>query len=1015
MITVITGAAVAFFQSTRVERFVSRNYADLARAQLAADAAAAAAQALVTSLFTNYPDSATAWTLMADVGSASSQGFTTFYFRTTDTNGLRSDGANAATPASLPVFLFAHPLASGGNAVQKSAYAAASAFNNTNTPGNAPGLSPQNSVDLNADNWIGTPPGGSRPVLRGKWVELLQNPTQPKNTNRNAAGQPINPVIARYAFWAEDESFRVNLNVADARPRTTNQGTNPSDIVLQGAITNTSPDALATGIAGMKTLFRSNLPTPGFISFASGADTNTFETNKFVISTHSSALNFSRGGTLRLNLNQVVTNTNDPTIVRNGLDRIIAAITNQSGTNVTNSSQRTAGMPLFGQRAYRAPPFNSNSANDTIVPPQQSLTYLQRIAANIWDYMDLDSQPTIVNSDSTIRQDKGIVKAAVNETNTAPSDILAFGKEPLPLLTEYGLRVVKTRWDPVGTGADFEFFVYHYFEFWNPTTVEIPVRNSAPPTAENPGSPLADASIQVYNMYNFDAGNTGTRFLQVGTNPVVNHPAPPPALFLALTNFRGLVSFPPNSFTVLTTDPNPSSVSPAAVTYIEPNNFIRYFGRASTNLILAQVGSGFSRAGSASTDYDLRIKLYNSTGLLDSFSALATVPNVGAPPLRIDQAFGQDVMYCSLRGNVSGSYSGRSGDPRSLNEQQFVLKYVPNAQDLDQTRFYNSSFNSFGTLIGSTPFVFPTNWSDWSPANPTGPSQAPYRHLNSNLITIGSLGDVYDPAFVSDTNSSEVILRKRGGGRTLKIGQSDLLNPSLNPNAVWDGTETNASRNWTSWRLADVFSVTNAVTQPGLININGALRDNGLSLRATALGLIYDQPPAGAQQTAGRALNVSGFVSAVRTNLAGTFVGSQPDTNPGNDLIFWERGQLGELADAVGRPLFSSPVNNSIAGVSLATAQDRGREELVRRLMELICTRGNTYTIYAIGQSLDPRTGRPVATQRLKRTFRIDPVFNPPLPDDGGFSASSSGTGGATDRFRRPSSFSVTTLHTTSQ
>jgi len=242
-----------------------------------------------------------------------------------------------------------------------------------------------------------------------------------------------------------------------------------------------------------------------------------------------------------------------------------------------------------------------------------------------------------------------------------------------------------------------------------------------------------------------------------------------------------------------------------------------------------------------------------------------------------------------------------------------------------------------------------------------------------------------------------------------------LQNPSLNPFGVWDGTETNASRNWTAWRLADVFSVTNAVTQPGLININGALRDNGLSLRATALGLIYDQPPAGAERTAGRALNVSGFVSAVRTNLAGTFVGSQPDTNPGNDLIFWERGQLGELADAVGRPLFSSPVNNSIAGVSLATAQDRGREELVRRLMELICTKGNTYTIYAIGQSLDPRTGRPVATQRLKRTFRIDPVFNPPLPDDGRFSASSSGTGGATDRFRRPSSFSVTTLHTSSQ
>jgi hypothetical protein len=47
MITVITGAAVAFFQSTRIERFVARNYAELARAQLAAEGAAAEAQARI--------------------------------------------------------------------------------------------------------------------------------------------------------------------------------------------------------------------------------------------------------------------------------------------------------------------------------------------------------------------------------------------------------------------------------------------------------------------------------------------------------------------------------------------------------------------------------------------------------------------------------------------------------------------------------------------------------------------------------------------------------------------------------------------------------------------------------------------------------------------------------------------------------------------------------------------------------------------------------------------------------
>jgi hypothetical protein len=180
------------------------------------------------------------------------------------------------------------------------------------------------------------------------------------------------------------------------------------------------------------------------------------------------------------------------------------------------------------------------------------------------------------------------------------------------------------------------------------------------------------------------------------------------------------------------------------------------------------------------------------------------------------------------------------------------------------------------------------------------------------------------------------------------------------------------------------------------------------------LGLIYDSSPEGAQQTSGRSLSVANFVAAVRTNLAGTFVGNQPDTNPGNDGVFWERGQLGELSDSSGRPIFSSPLN-LIAGVPLNTTQDRGREELVRRLMELICTKGNTFTVYAIGQSLNPRTGQPVATQRVKRTFRIDPVFLPALPVDNAFSPTSSGTGGAADRFRRPSSFFVTNLHSSSQ
>lgn len=93
------------------------------------------------------------------------------------------------------------------------------------------------------------------------------------------------------------------------------------------------------------------------------------------------------------------------------------------------------------------------------------------------------------------------------------------------------------------------------------------------------------------------------------------------------------------------------------------------------------------------------------------------------------------------------------------------------------------------------------------------------------------------------------------------------------------------------------------------------------------------------------------------------------------------------------------------------TSQDRGREELVRRVLDLITTKGNTYTVYAVGQALDPRTGRVTANQRIRQTFRINPFYTTNLPADRAFNPAQTGTDSATDRFRRPDRFSVSVLH----
>lgn len=1038
MVMAITGAAVAFFQATRLERLVSRNYSDVARAQLAAQSGVAAAQGLITSLFTNYPDSATGWARLTDTE------LCTFYFRTTDNTGFQATGANAANPASQPVFLFAYPLASGANAVQMSTFAnSAAVFTTTQTPDGQAGLTAANSVDLNRSGWIGTPtPGGAQPVLKAKWIELLQDPTQAKNMNLSTTtGRPINPPVARYAFWAEDESFRVNLNWAGSTVRGNNTpGASPKEIVLQAALQG-QPQSTAQEISKLVEKFGTNFPTPATMATVPGAPANFYPDNKFVVTTLSSALNFSRGGIQRVNLNQVVPATDTAATpamtIRSELDRIIATITHQSGATVAGN-RKTAAMPLFGQRFYKpvAYPFansnlasaNLNSTNgikstDACGANSRTNLYLQKIAANIRDYIDTDAQPTVVLNNPSL-QVRGNSQSfmplngtSVTGNTATDTEVAAFGKEAVPLLTEFAIRGLLKKLTPGASTADFEFDLIFYFEFWNPTSKDIPVAS------------LGNPSLRIMNLFNWDVG-TGTI-----------DPATPPVLNIPLTQF-GVTTFPANSFTVLTTESAGDSTCPFpnGNTFKRANAPITYRGTTSVKAnnkyrVRPKLGTAAGRAGTTVTDYDLWMVLFNANGPLESFTALPTADTVegsdNAFTLHNDNNSNLNVATFKTRcGSLRGTdVLSRSGEPRSLNEQMTIVRYN-GSTDFDQTRFFTTdvstaSLGSLGT------FVDPKSWPDYSPAITPVATLAPYSHRDGALDSIGRLGDVYDPVLIL-TGGTTDITKARGGGRTLKVGQSEawvngtaLANSATggNPYGLWDGSETSFSRNMVAWRLADLFCVTppdrngngavdaDELTRiDGQININGALRDNGLALQALVQGLSFESSPSGASATSGRPLTVANFTNAIGSYLSGGPV----DQNPANDRIFWERGQLGELADTSSRPLFNYALtggsNAVVSGVSLATTQDRGREELVRRVMELVCTKGNTYTVYAVGQALNPQTGLPLATHRIKRTFRISPVFNPALPGDGTFLAANAGQDNPADRFRRPSSFALSIL-----
>jgi hypothetical protein len=117
---------------------------------------------------------------------------------------------------------------------------------------------------------------------------------------------------------------------------------------------------------------------------------------------------------------------------------------------------------------------------------------------------------------------------------------------------------------------------------------------------------------------------------------------------------------------------------------------------------------------------------------------------------------------------------------------------------------------------------------------------------------------------------------------------------------------------------------------------------------------------------------------------------------------FAERGELSEM------PMFNTGTD-LVSSVNTAAANDRGREELFRRMAELITTRGNIFTVYAVGQSLIPQaaSATPIvtSTSQLKVTFRIDPVWNAGTPADPTWDPTT------TTRFNKPDRYEIKILY----
>ena len=1033
ILSVLAIVAVALMQSVTTDRTSARSGADYYKAQLAADAGAAVGRGMLADLIRRYPDSVTGW---QNVGGSLVYGTdneaTVLYARAQSGNP-----SLGASPAAFgpDVTLLAQPLVSriGANASSVATNLLPLADVVSSVPfvvGTSVNINATN--DSRTDPFVGsrssTNPGGAlvAPVTAAQWIYLT-----------NASGQ----TNARFAFWMEDESFKVNVNIATNGPRgATSLGTNAGEARIDGAWGASSNSAIANAnFADLAALrgnnpypTNGNIPSPLTAMLATGiSDASAAAEVKFLTTTHSAGLDLSRGGFPRFNLNSVTNGDK-----RTGLNRIIAAITN------TNAS------PLFGQRFYRLANTPAGINSTSAVSTNHAAIYLNKIAANIYDYLDADDQPTVISNDSSFslvtgRPTVGILP--LGGGTAGPNPIAAMGVENVPRLQEYAvqLRVRSMRWtnsDPDSFGfvfntnagaanptiASYEVWLDHYFEFWNPGTRDFT------------NSP--DTFLKIFDQPAWGAGReggvvTGNAGRGSGSFVSNNRTSSEIPLIDALT--ESPVVFPAGQVTVLTTAPlaalntgaNPSDVLVVPDTSLVPLRNVPASDRVFTGTTssirtanysyqpaaaafnggpdfgynrLFEVAMQFGRpGGSGSTDYASGVLIGNDQGIIEShvglpigvlsgnsgFSAIVESSwnrnDLSHIPGNIPNGQIDNIRGGGLRGNANNGAStaktkpnATEGDPRSLSEQLEFNIYVPGGGS-DQTRFYNTIGPGASPMFGNNTFGRPNanyvraaGWTDNSSINP-GASNAPLFVRNGSMLTIGELGHITDPARPYITSGSVPTLA-RGGGRTLRVGQSELTNFGGTNIGWYDGKQTNASRTWTSWRLADIFTVRRRVpntnvTLPGLLNPNGLLRDGGAAIRAALYGLTYSPTPEGAPGLAGRDLNsfrLNGVVNSFKSRLTNASAAGLPS---GALVPFWERGEISEL------PIFNTGNNPTQMG----NVFDRGREELVRRSIEMITPRGSVFTVFAIGESLQMAGNKTnvLSTVRLKQTFELTPRF----------------------------------------
>ena len=942
VLVVLSTIVVAFMQSMSVERSVAKSGKNKLQAELAVQAGVDDAARRIANILANNPYHAVGYTNIGNqtitmIVGASSCTNTTL----TSTNYLLSLSNMAVAPSALTA---------------------------------------TNSVALNFSNlgpagWIGSPVGSSGAIsnreCRSPWIYLLKNPILPHQPDSSLPN--YNPYVARYAYWIEDESSKIDLMVAGNANGPGGGYLKPTNMVraqdsdLGAAPIATNGQPLPTNAASLNSTlitFRNQLanlpPIQSFLPYVTGLSTNSAETSRFYTTLGSYASDLAGSGQKRINLNAIVTEGLAANTITSDLDDLIYSITGTHPYPGLNNStdnglfhdlpNTNAPFPDFGSRFYTG----ATAAHKAI--------YLKKIAANIRDYIDSDSQPTFV--DSTGNVVSGTRPTGSWSTGAWPQ---AIGKEAIPYYSEHAWTGLEVAWSGSGNGATdtrtATLEIDHYIEFVNPSTKDY----VAPP----------GTFIKLSNLPTWSAGI---------------HPD------IEIDDFEldvSGVTFSAGKATVITTNPGPTDppglvLDSSRLVRVAPNPAIntRRFENRLTDETINKT-KGFQRSnnpsrGSANSDFATDLVLANNDGILcglpvAGFSAQNTgLWNFkGQNVLNVAADSRTRFVYASgLRGNDADS---RSGDVQSLSEQLEFQKFnttVPSELD-ENTRFYGTSqggsVSKYTTITkGTNTYVNPTKtttgaWPDFTTSFDETASTAYAVIADQAMQSSGELGRIYDPGNRKPASAIHSIKAARGGGRTFKIGQpDDVIGTAARFSTAWQNA---------AWRLTDVFGAGTNRSQAeldavgrGKINVNSVMRDGGVALRSLLRSFVFLPSPDSDPGTASKLFNTNEINNLI-LSISNYIVANGP---------IMERGELSQV------PFFSgaSTNTNTLAAQPVKATADRGREEIYRRMAELVTTRSASYSVYCVGEALQESSSGVIKTLSRSHSgevFRFDPVMAPGL------------------------------------